>query len=63
VEKAIYFIWEEGRFSSIKNATQAIASLGLDAKVLKRELKAKGLQFKKSPEAYLQFLVAYPKPN
>ena len=63
VEKSTYFIWEEGRFSSVKNAAQAIASLGLDAKVLKRESKAKGLQFKKSPEAYLQFLVTYPKSN
>jgi hypothetical protein len=63
VEKTTYFIWEEGRFSSIKNASQAIASLGLDAKVLKRESKAKGLQFKKSPEAYLLFLVTYPKSN
>lgn len=63
VEKITYFIWEEGRFFSVKNAAQAIASLGLDAKVLKRESKAKGLQFKKSPEAYLQFLVTYPKSN
>ena len=63
VEKSTYFIWEEGRFSSVKNGSQAIASLGLDAKVLKRESKAKGLQFKKSPEAYLQFLVTYPKSN
>ncbi|MFZ9235230.1 MAG: hypothetical protein ACO22X_03345 [Algoriphagus sp.] len=63
VEKTTYFIWEGGRFTSIKNAAQAIASLGLDAKVLKRELKTKGLQFKKSPEAYLQFLVTYPKSN
>jgi len=31
--------------------------------VLKRELKAKGLQFKKSPETYLKFLVTYPKSN
>ena len=50
-------------FFSIKNAAQAIASLGLDAKVLKKELKEKGLQFKKSPEAYLQFLVTNPKSN
>jgi hypothetical protein len=63
VEKTTYFIWEEGRFSSIKNSAQAIASLGLDAKVLKRELKAKGLQFKKSPETFLKFLVTYPKSN
>jgi len=63
VEKTAYFVWQEGRFSSIKNAAQAIASLGLDAKVLKKELKEKGLQFKKSPEAYLQFLVTNPKSN
>ncbi len=63
VEKTAYFIWEKGRFFSIKNASQAIASLGLDAKVFKRESKAKGLQFKKSPEAYLLFLVTYPKSN
>ena len=63
VEKTAYFVWQEGRFFSIKNAAQAIASLGLDAKVLKKELKEKGLQFKKSPEAYLQFLVTNPKSN
>lgn len=63
VVKEAYFIWKEGAFASIKNAGQAIATLGLDSKVLKRELKAKGLQFKKSPEAYLQFLVTYPKSN
>lgn len=63
VEKTAYFIWQEGRFSSVKNAAQAIASLGLDAKVLKKELKEKGLQFKKSPEAFLQFLVTNPKSN
>ena len=63
VEKTAYFVWQEGRFSSIKNAAQAIASLGLDAKVLKKELKEKGLQFKKSPEAFLQFLVTNPKSN
>lgn len=63
VEKTAFFIWEEGRFSLVKNAAHAIASLGLDTKLLKRELKAKGLQFKKSPEAYLQFLVTYPKSN
>jgi hypothetical protein len=63
VEKEAYFIWKDGNFASIKNTAQAIASLGLDSKALKRELKAKGLQFKKSPEAYLQFLVTYPKSN
>jgi hypothetical protein len=63
VVKTAYFVWQEGRFSSIKNAAQAIASLGLDAKVLKKELKDKGLQFKKSPEAFLQFLVTKSKSN
>lgn len=61
VEKVAYFIWRDGKFSSIKNASQAFASLGLDPKSLKRELKAKGLHFKRTPEAYLQFLVSYPK--
>ncbi len=63
VEKTVYFIWKEGAFFPIKNGTQAITSLGLDAKELKRELKAKGLQFKKAPETYLQFLVTYPNSN
>ena len=63
VEKTAFFVLQKGSFSSIKNAAQAIASLGLDAKVLKKELKEKGLQFKKSPEAYLQFLVTNPKSN
>lgn len=63
VVKQAYFIWKEGRFSPIKNGAQAIAILGLDGTILKRELKTKGLQFKKSPEDYLQFLVTYPKSN
>lgn len=63
VEKVAYFIWRDGKFSLIKNPGQAFTSLGLDSKSLKRELKAKGLHFKRTPEAYLQFLVSYPKWN
>jgi hypothetical protein len=37
--------------------------LQLNAKALKKELKSKGLQFNKSPEAFLNYLVAYPDSN
>ena len=61
VEKEAYYIWRDGQFLSIKNLSQAVVALGLSHKQLKKEVKDKGLQFKKSPEALLQFLVTYPQ--
>lgn len=63
VEKKDYFLWKEGAFFSVKKSSQAISALKLNVKELKKELKGKELQFKKAPEAYLQFLVTYPKSN
>ena len=63
VTKSVYFIWKDGEFYPIKNSSQAILVLGLDAKEVKKELKDRGLQFKKSPDANLSFLVSYSKSN
>ncbi len=63
VEKKDYFLWKDGAFFPIKKSSQAISALQLNVKELKKELKGKGLQFNKAPEAYLQFLVTYPQSN
>lgn len=61
VEKVAYFIWKDGKFFFIKNSSQAVLALGLATKQLKKEIKDKGLQFKKTPEALLKFVVTYPQ--
>jgi hypothetical protein len=63
VAKKDYFLWKEGTFFPIKKSSQAFAALQLNAKVLKKELKSKGLQFKKAPEAFLNYLVANSESN
>jgi hypothetical protein len=63
VAKVAYFIWKEGAFYPINTSKQAFLALGLSAKTLKKELKSKGLQFGKSPESFLQFLVTLPQSN
>ena len=63
VAKVDYFIWKEGFFYPVNSSKQAFAALGLTAKALKKELKSKGLQFGRSPEAFLQFLVTQPRLN
>jgi hypothetical protein len=63
VEKKDYFLWKEGTFFPIKKSSQAFTALQLNAKELKKELKSKGLQFNKAPEAYLNYLVAHPDSN
>jgi hypothetical protein len=63
VEKQEYFLWKDGAFFLIKKSSQAFTALQLNPKELKKELKSKGLQFKKAPEAFLSYLVAYPYSN
>ena len=63
VEKKDYFLWKDGAFFPVKKSSQAISALQLNIKELKKELKGKGLQFNKAPEAYLQYLVVYPQSN
>ena len=63
VEKKDYFLWKEGAFFPIKKSSQAFTALQLNAKALKKELKSKGLQFNKAPEAFLNYLVAYSDSN
>jgi hypothetical protein len=63
VEKKDYFLWKDGAFFPIKKSSQAFTTLELNSKALKKELKSKGLQFNKAPEAFLNYLVAYPDSN
>lgn len=63
VPKVDYFVWREGTFFSVSSSKQAFLALGLSAKEFKKELKSKGLQFGKSPEPFLQFLVTHPRLN
>lgn len=63
VEKKEYFIWNDGSFFLVKKSSQAFTALQLNAKVLKKELKSKGVQFNKAPEAFLNYLVAHPDSN
>ena len=63
VAKVDYFVWNEGVFFPVNSAKQAFSALGLSAKALKKDIKTKGLQFGRSPEAFLQFLVTQPRLN
>jgi hypothetical protein len=63
VAKVDYFIWNEGVFFPVNYSKQAFSALGLSTKALKKEIKCKGLQFGRSPEAFLQFLVTQPRLN
>ena len=63
VAKVDYFVWNEGVFFPVNSSKQAFSALGLSAKALKKEIKSKGLQFGRSPEAFLQFLVTQPRLN
>ena len=60
LEKVDFFILNDGIFIVVKKASDAYLALGLEPKVLKKELKAKGLQFKPNPEGFLSFLVSHP---
>lgn len=59
LEKVDYFLYQEGGFHPIKKASDAYVVLGLDQKIGKKEVKSKGLSFKKSPPAFLKFIVSY----
>ena len=63
VAKVDYFILSEGVFFPVNSSKQAFAALGLSSKAVKKELKSKGLQFGRSPESFLQFLVTQPRLN
>lgn len=60
LDKVEFFILKDGVFTEVKKASDAYFTLGLEPKVIKKELKAKGLQFKPNPEGFLRFLVSHP---
>lgn len=60
LDKVEFFIFKDGAFRVVKKASDAYLALGLEPKVFKKELKAKGLQFKPNPEGFLSFLVSHP---
>lgn len=59
LEKVDYFLFQDGIFYPIQKASDAYLALGLDQKKVKKEVKSKGLQFKKVPTAFLKFIVTY----
>jgi hypothetical protein len=59
VEKVDYFVLTNGMYTEVKKASDAYEALSLDPKVLKKEIKSRGLQFKQNPESFLNFLVTY----
>lgn len=63
LEKSEFFLLKEGVFFPIKRASDAYLVLGLEPKVLKKEVKSKGLPFKQNPEGFLNFLVSHPSLN
>ncbi len=53
IEKEARFLWKGGEFYSISKAYQVAPILGLEKKVLKKNMKAMGLRFNADPEKYL----------
>lgn len=60
LEKGEFFILKDNVFTSVKRPSDAYMALGLEPKVFKKELKAKGIQFKQNPEGFLSYLVSHP---
>lgn len=63
LEKSDFFLVQSGEFYQVTSAKQAIDVLGLDPKSTKKQLRAAGLNFKQSPEKYLEFLVTQTSAN
>ncbi|WP_111670680.1 hypothetical protein [Algoriphagus litoralis] len=63
LEKSDFFLVQSGVFYPVSKGKQAIEVLGLDPKTAKRQLRSAGLNFKQSPEKYLQFLVTQTAAN
>lgn len=57
VEKADYFLWENGQFHSISRPRDAFNVLQTEPKVFKRQLKSAGMNFRQNPEGYLKKLL------
>ncbi len=57
VEKTDYFLWKKEVFYSITRESQLLGVLGLEKKEVKKELKTLGLNFKREPETYLQYII------
>ena len=57
LRKEDFFLWKNEEFFPVKKPFQAFEILGLEKKKVKKELKARQINFKQNPEAYLRFLV------
>lgn len=53
LDKSDYFLWTAGHFYPIQKARQLGDVPDMNYKVLKKELKKRGLRFKSQPETYL----------
>lgn len=63
IEKSEYFLLDDGAFYQVTKGNQAIEILGLNSKETKKQMRAAGLNFKQSPERFLQFLVTNSQEN
>jgi hypothetical protein len=57
VEKSDYFLWKDGVFFPVSKKNKAIEILGLNKKVMNKQLRSAGLNFKQNPESFLKFLI------
>ncbi|MBN7810391.1 hypothetical protein J0A68_05460 [Algoriphagus sp. H41] len=57
VEKTEYFLWKEGDFFLVAKEGKVLDVLGLEKREVRKQLKAKGLNFKRNPEPYLQYII------
>ena len=58
VEKTEYFLWKSGRFFPVAREPRVLEVVGLEKKDVRKELKARGLNFRRDPEAYLHYIVS-----
>lgn len=63
LEKSDYFLLKDGTFYPVSKGKQAIETLGLDPKAAKKQVRAAGINFKQSPERFLQFLITNTSEN
>ncbi|GAA0878004.1 hypothetical protein GCM10009119_09720 [Algoriphagus jejuensis] len=62
VDKVDYFLRKDGQFYQVSKESAVLKVLGLEKKNVRKELKAKNLNFKNNPETYLHYIVTV-NPN
>lgn len=62
LEKADYFLWKNGQFFQVSKEARVLEVLGLEKKEVRKEVRAKNLNFRNNPETYLHYIVTV-NPN